>query len=163
MRQEQAMIGEYLEKIRVKPEETAGRPPTGAILAVASKVIESMNQLKKIEDWPQIALHLAESVHQINTLATASGIDMEPFYDHVQAEKMGRATEPDVLRLDAALMERESARGQILHLKMRPDLSRDERMQIDTCDHLLRAGIALRWPQRVALDRIAGKPREAAA
>jgi hypothetical protein len=151
MRQEQAMVGQYLAKRDLHPNPTARRPAQDELRQLADRarlLAESHG------DLTDVAIDLAALLYQINAVASLNGIDLEPFVDCEHSFQLGSRLDLAQLQTDVALMTAVSEKEQIQRLLDRDDLGPDERGQVETCAHLHRAGIPLRWPQRVALARI---------
>lgn len=151
MRQDQAMTIAYLFKAGLRPSSTARKPEREEMDLLADRARMNAAIEGGLGD---VALALADLLYSVNALAAMNGIDLEPFLDHVHVQRMGERADADQLDADAALMASVSEKDQIARLLDRADLDATERGQVETCAHLHRAGIALRWPQRVALARI---------
>lgn len=156
MRQEQSLAAVYLAKAGLRARTTACAPERDDLRWIADQA-----RMNAARDGGLVAaaLDLASLLYDINALATASGIDLEPFIDHIHARRMGERADTGQLDSDAALMATISEKDQIQRLLDREDLDLAERGQVETCAHLHRVGIPLRWPQRVALARIDARAR----
>lgn len=162
MRQDQALTKVCLIRSGIDPSPTARMIESdGAFIALdlAKKFARIVEQDRDLDHQ---AIALADLIYELNALAAAHGIDLEPFLDYVHAGRIGERQDNAQIDADAWLMMRVSEKDQIARLLDRDDLSPADRGQVETCANLHRAGIPLRWPQRVALARIEEEANERA-